>query len=430
MKTRKLFEIVGSMIIVVLFAQSTFAENYIGYGWSAADTPSEAVSEALNMARQTLPDREISYILYFTTIDYDSQAVLQAFQEHTAPDVQIHGATSAVGTMGSNNWREGGSVALLAFATEQIAFGVGHAEIGEDPIEAGYRAALAAQNNAGKNDELPKIVLISGTLGHEEKLIQGIETVFGSNTPILGGTPSDNDLSGQWKQYSRGMVTTDGLVLTALYTDLEIGFEYSTGTGYLKQEFSGIVTKSDGHIIYEIDHRPAADVYNEWLNGSITEQVETGGSVVFEGIYDPLAHEVFSETTNKKHHLAIHPIRVILPEKALQVVAMTEEGQKITMLHGDKNAHRNRPAANALLARARGPKNAIAGAVLFTCGCTKLILETDEEIKNIVLRVNKVLNDKPFIGAFTAGEQGYIPGIGNRHQNIVSLVIVFGEEKS
>ncbi len=430
MKSRILFKIVGSMIMVVLFAQSALAANYIGYGWSAADTPSEAVSEALNMAQQALPDRGITYILYFTTIDYDSQKLLQAFQQHTAPDVQIHGLTSFVGTMGSKNWSEGGSVALLAFATEQIAFGVGHAEIGEDPIEAGYQAALEAQKNAGKKDEPPKIVLISGTLGYEESLIQGIEAVFGNKTPILGGTAGDNDLSGHWKQYSRNMVTANGLVLTAFYTDLEVGFEYSTGVGYLKQDLSGVVTKSEGHIIYEIDHRAAADVYNEWLGGNITKQVETGGSLIFEGIYDPLAQELFSETTSKKYYLTIHPLQVILPEKALQVGAITKEGQKISILHGDKNAHRNRPAANALLARARGPKNAIAGSVLLTCGCTKMILETDEEIKNIVLRVSKVLNGKPFIGAFTFGEQGYIFGIGNRHQNIISLVIIFGDEKT
>ena len=46
----------------------------------------------------------------------------------------------------------------------------------------------------------------------------------------------------------------------------------------------GVVTKSDteNRIIYQIDGKPAAEVYNEWVGGSIATLMKKGGPIPFE----------------------------------------------------------------------------------------------------------------------------------------------------
>jgi hypothetical protein len=36
----------------------------------------------------------------------------------------------------------------------------------------------------------------------------------------------------------------------------------------------------------------------------------------------------------------------------------------------------------------------------------------------------------PCIGAFTFGEQGPVPGVGNRHQNLIQNILIFGKNES
>ena len=52
---------------------------------------------------------------------------------------------------------------------------------------------------------------------------------------------------------------------------------------------------------------------------------------------------------------------------------------------------------------------------------------SEEERAKMTLLINSELGGIPFIGTFTFGEQGFIPGVGNMHGNLVNSMIIFSE---
>ncbi|MHC1600020.1 MAG: FIST N-terminal domain-containing protein [Candidatus Methanospirareceae archaeon] len=115
--------------------------------------------------------------------------------------------------------------------------------------------------------------------GEEEEILAGIEEVTGKDVPVFGGSSGDNDITGKWKQFANERVYSNGISLTAIYTDLKVG--WALEAGYKRSEYRGTITKAEGRTIYEIDNQPAAEVYNYWTGGKVVaEELETGCSVL------------------------------------------------------------------------------------------------------------------------------------------------------
>ena len=77
----------------------------------------------------------------------------------------------------------------------------------------------------------------------------------------------------------------------------------------------------------------------------------------------------------------------------------------------------------------KNQKNKLAGAIHAYCRAAAFgqIGKYLEELQKIVFEMKKEMNGKPFIGGFTAGEQGNIKGYGCFHGNLSSSMVIFGE---
>lgn len=405
---------------------------WTGFGRSQKESEKKAAQEAVNMMKAQLKGEDPDWLMLYSTITYDSQVLLSEISALLGPEVKIQGGTSFEGVFNTLGWYSGKAITLLGISSEKIDFGVGGVEIAESGREAGQKAIRLAISDAKKTEqEKPKLILMTSALGVEEEILLGIADVVGKEVPVIGGSSGDNKLTGEWKQFANGKVYSNGLVLTAIYTDLRIGYHFSSGIGYLSTDKVGIVTKAEGRTIYTIDNRPAAEVYNEWLEGEITEEVETGGSLLFRGIMDPLV-QLIKDERGITHYLTIHPIQVNLPEKSLSSLAVTKKGEIISIMHGTLEAHLLRGPLVARMARAQGKiaKDEVAAALFIVCACTHMVLEKlpgflDDNLGELIRGLNQIFGGAPFIGTFTFGEQGYVPGIGNRHQNLITNVVVF-----
>ncbi|NAT10678.1 hypothetical protein C4E22_03900 [ANME-1 cluster archaeon AG-394-G06] len=191
------------------------------------------------------------------------------------------------------------------------------------------------------------------------------------------------------------------------------------------------MTRAEGRIIYEIDNRPAAEVYNDWTGGTIVaEELETGGSVLSKTTFYPLAKVIKKEET--EHTLSIHPLSINATDHSLEVFANVEEGDKVMLMHGDWELILNRALTTptkALESEALS-KDDVSFGIYTYCAGSMLAIPEEERPKMPAL-VKTAIGDAPFIGTFTFGEQGHIPGIGNVHENLVNsmVVIVFTEKE-
>ena len=400
----------------------------VGCGWSDNNDEVKAVEEAVSSVRTQLGAKSPEFAIFFSTVGYDSNKVLSEVRQ-LLPGVQVYGGTSCLAVQTKEGFHVGekGSLALLAVASKNISFGVGGVSIDDftSAREAGKAAIQAAIDATGKKGT-PKLVLITSSVGREEELLAGIEDVIGKDVPVLGGSAGDNTITGEWKQFANENVYSNGISLTAIYTDLKIGWAYEAG--YLRSENRGTITRADGRIIYEIDNLPAAEVYNDWTGGTVVaEELETGGSILSDASYYPLAKIIKNE--GKEYTLSIHPLSINATDHSLEVFANIEEGDEVMLMHGDWELLLNRALTTptkALESESLSKEDVSFGVYTY-CAGTVLAIPEDERPKMPVL-VKTAIGDAPFIGTFTFGEQGHIRGVGNLHGNLVNSMIVFTEK--
>ena len=400
----------------------------VGCGWSDNNNETIAVEEAVSSVRTELGGKSPEVAILFSTAGYDSDRVLKEVRR-LLPGVQIYGGTSCLAVQTKEGFHAGekGSLALLAVATEDITFGVGGVSIDDFPSAKGAgKAAIQAAIDAAGEEGTPKLVLMTGSVGNEEELLAGIEEVIGKDIPVLGGSAGDNTITGEWKQFANEHVYSNGVSLAVIYTDLKVGWAYEAG--YLRSENRGTITRADGRRIYEIDNRPAADVYNDWTGGTvIAEELEAGGSILSKTSYYPLAKIIKQE--GQEYTLSIHPLSINGTDHSLEVFANVEEEDEVMLMHGDWELLLNRALTTptkALRSESLSKEDVSFGIYTY-CAGTMLAIPEDERHKMPVL-VQTTIGDAPFIGTFTFGEQGHIRGVGNLHGNLVNSMIVFTEK--
>ena len=197
---------------------------------------------------------------------------------------------------------------------------------------------------------------------------------------MLGGSAGDNDISGEWKQFANENVYSNGISLTAIYTDLKIGWAYEAG--YLRSENRGTITKAEGRTIYEIDNLPAAEVYNDWTGGTVVaDELETGGSILSDTSYYPLAKIIKNE--EKEYTLSILPLSINATDHSLVVFANIEEGDKVMLMHGDWELLLNRALTTPTkaLESENLPKEDVSFCIYTYCAGSMLAIPEEERLK-------------------------------------------------
>jgi len=274
-------------------------------------------------------------------------------------------------------------------------------------------------------DSKPDIIFMTAAPGEEEGILDGIADVVGRDVPVFGGSSADNDITGKWHQFANSNVYSNGVVLAAVYTDLKVGYTYEAG--YLRSTEQGVVTRAKGRVIYEIDNESAAVVYNRWLGGKFDDIMENGGSILSRATFHPLAKTIRGER-GQTYYVSIHPLSIDLPQKSLTVFANVNTGDNISLLQGNWEMLLNRCYSTPAKACLQGEltKDESSFAVFTFCGGTMLAIPEDDRAKMPAL-VKEAIGSTPFIGVFTFGEQGFLPGFGSAHGNLVSSMVVFGE---
>ncbi len=406
-------------------------EVKVGYGWSVKNDVKEAVQEAVSAA---LKDTEETpeYAVLYSTSGYDSEELSKELNR-LLPNTKIHGGTSmkAVFTRDGYHIGEKASLALLVVSSPEIDFGVGGADInGLTAEQAGELATLAAIKDAGREGEIPKLMHLIGSFGNESGILDGIANVVGNDVPVIGGTAFDDDMSGKWNQFANNEVYVNGLSLTAFFTDLKIGWAFESG--YKRTKHSGVVTNAVYGTIYEIDNRPALDVYDEWTGGLVTkikndlEELPETLVVVEETALFPFARIIYGER-GEVHYFPMHPFFWDFKDGSVGVGVAVETGDEVTVVHGtwEINLNHAQTTPSKALAKENIKKGEGYFAIFSYCGGKMLTLPEDERSK-IPLVANGALGNVPFIGGNTGGEQGFLEGVGNEHGGLRTAIIVVG----
>ena len=117
-------------------------------------------------------------------------------------------------------------------------------------------------------DAVGLIVFPDGYTANVDQFLAGLEGDLSSDQflPIWGGCSGENMGVVRIYQYSDDEVVSDGVAYALLSGEAQPSWDI--GIGYVLIGSERMVTRSQGNVIYEIDEKPALDVFQEYVPDS------------------------------------------------------------------------------------------------------------------------------------------------------------------
>jgi len=362
-------------------------------------------------------------VVVIATVSYALDEVVSTLRE-LAGDVPFQGGTSCGGVMTDEGFFGAGGYGLAIFGLADDAgqFGVGVASIAGAPRAAGRAAVKQAMVAAGCEGEMPSAVWMITTPGGEEEVVRGIEEIVGPDVPLVGGSAADDTIEGNWRQLSKGGVHQDCVSVVAIYASGRVACAFHSG--YDPTAHTGVVTKSSDRTLHEIDGRPAARVYDEWTSGAIGDTLEEGGPLLAKTNLHPLGRKV-TEVRGVPYFVLSHPERSYA-DGSMHLFTDVAPGERLVCMTGSVQNLVER-AGNVVRSASRAgdlsEQDVAAGLVIFCGGC---FLTVRERIGEVHTKLVSAMGGKPFLTAFTFGEQGRVGDAGNRHGNLMISALLLG----
>jgi len=227
------------------------------------DPDSEAaIEDTLTQCEQQLGEHQPQAGILLAAVDFDYEQLL-AIIDRTYPGLELIGGTTD-GEISSVMGFEQDSIALMLFSSDRVTIraGIGH-HVSQDEAAAADTAIAMALGEGSIDAVKFAITLPESLTTSAVVVIKALEQSLQSRVPIFGGLTAD-----QWRfkrtyQFHKTDVYTDAVPV--LLFSGSIAFSYGVASGWQPIGKTGTVTKVINNIVYEIDHRPAIEFYQNYL---------------------------------------------------------------------------------------------------------------------------------------------------------------------
>jgi hypothetical protein len=331
----------------------------------------------------------------------------------------LHGGSSCLGIM-TQAGVSTSSVGALAIWDCAGSYGTASADLGNDAFAAAVHATKSALAAAGRSGEIPDLIWLTVAPGQEEQVIEGIRSAVGPSVLIVGGSSADNDVSGQWEQFGPSQTHANGVVVSVLFPSVPITSAYQSG--YAPTGKSGVVTRVAGRRLFEIDGQPAAKVYHSWTDAQVPMAGASPVSILADATLWPLGR-ITRQIAGVPFHLLSHPA-VANPDGSLDLFADLSEGDHIWQMQGSADSLVSRAGRIARQAH-DDAGGAVSGALVVYCGGCMLAVR--DRMDEVCAGITDALEDVPWLGVFTFGEQGVPAGGFASHGNLMISCTAFGQ---
>jgi hypothetical protein len=176
------------------------------------------------------------------------------------PNAHVIGCSSAGEIFGSTLADHSLTVAVLRFDKTPLQLSSAEIYSASDSYQAGRKIA----KDLMQEDLRAIFILAEGRHVNGSELVRGVNSVLPDDVPITGGLAGDGDrFEKTWVLHSRAL-HTNGIVGVGFYGP-HILYRYGSVGGWDLFGLERVVTRSEGNILYELDGRPALDLYKEYL---------------------------------------------------------------------------------------------------------------------------------------------------------------------
>jgi small ligand-binding sensory domain FIST len=384
----------------------------IGCGLSTGADPRVAAIEAGTDARQGLEGRSADLVVVFCSGGHLAapEATLEGVHEALAP-VALAGC-GAGGVLGTGREIEGGT----AVAVWAASLGTGHAVTFHAHAEPGSAEGevLVAGMPGAAGASAALLFPDPYSFPADRALSDLARTAPG--VPVLGGLSSARTLDGEAALFLDDAVVSGGAVGAVLH-GVEVLPCVSQGAAGIGPVLE--ISAVDGHVIRELDGRPALAALREAIEGLRRDERElvSGGlllGVAIDGAYAP----------SGGHDYLVRGIIGADPDAGtITVGAPVREGQ-VVRLHARDAGSADHDLRAGLELRSTALGGAAAGALVFTCnGRGQNMFGAPDHDADAV---DEELGGAPSAGFFAAGEIGPVGGENFLHGFTATVAVFAG----
>jgi hypothetical protein len=391
-----------------------------GVGMSRHHNPTvagrEAAEQALEKAGVSKPD----FVLMFGSIGYDQHSLVQAVREATG-GAPLTGC-SAEGTINGEDADESGfSVVVTAISSDDLQWHNGLAAgLEAEPRAVGMRVAKDLMPHLSADtigllvfpDGLKDMVVPTNNL--VDNFFAGMEENLPSERflPMWGGgaNASFNNMLSPTYQYCDDEVTTDGVSYALLSGKARAGWAVSHACIPIGGE--RIVTRSKGNIVYEIDGKPAMEVFKEYIpEGALTHDRDW----FHYAISLSLCFKAPSYIKDEEYVVRGMP-SVSMADGSITVQSEVPEGTSIWLSSRDKEKVTTGFDRMAHQIKEQLGDEKPKLVFQFECGTRGKTMFREQEKLQILKRFRQSLDpDAPWAGFYTVGEIGPVEEHNLRH---------------
>ena len=391
-----------------------------GVGMSRHHNPNVAGREAAEQALEKAGLEKPDFVIMFGSIGYDQHSLVRAVREATA-GAPLTGC-SAEGTINGDDADESNfSVVVTAISSEELQWHHGIAAgLEADPRAVGQRVAKNLMPHLSAEtvglfvfpDGLKDFVVPTNNL--VDNFFGGLEENLPSERflPMWGGgaNANINNWAPPTYQYCDDEVITDGVSYALLSGKARAGWAISHGCIPIGGE--RIVTRSKGNIIYEIDGKPAMEVFDEYIpKGALTEDRDWFRYAISLS----LCFRAPSYMKDEEYVVRGMP-SVSMADGSITVQTEVPEGTSVWLSSRDKEK-----VSNGFDRMAAQIKDQLGGekpklVFQFECATRGKLMFREQEKLQLLNRFRQSLDpDAPWIGFYTVGEIGPVEEHNLRH---------------
>lgn len=387
----------------------------IGVGLSTEIDPETAAQEAVRRAKINLHNKKVDLAIVFSSVDLASLNLLNGLSD-AVKNAPIIGCSGAAVICNQGIFKHG-IVALLLGLPQHVFFNTASVK------DIKIKSALSAGRELGEKllygfKDVRRdlsMILSDGLLEEGSNLIYGLQEKLGRSFPLVGASASDNMRFAKSYLYFNREIFSDGALGILWGGKLNFGLGIKHGWKPLGKPRT--VTAAQGNIVYEIDDKPAINIYEEYLGCDANKLQKELKRI---SVLYPIGIFLSGET-----EYLLRNIVSLEKGGALHFQGNVVTGSQIRLMIGTKEScfaatkQAAAEAKNRLLGA--NPDTAALGKntnnfVLVFNSASRYMLLRREAGKEIEIIQNEFGKDTPIVGLYTYGEQAPLRAVSYQGQ--------------
>ncbi len=221
----------------------------------------EALNEIVEQCQKKLGERQPKAGIIFSARDLEHDHILEGIDD-AWPGLELIGCTTDGEISSELGFRED-SITLVLFGSDRIEFAAGLGRDVSKDIPAACRFGI---ETAKAKSALPPAICITlpeSMTTSAQQIVEALGQHLGPNVPVIGATAGDGWRLESTRQFCGREVCSDAVPVLLLSGPLV--YSVAVESGWEPVGEPGLVTRSVGSVLREIDGRPAVDFYRRFL---------------------------------------------------------------------------------------------------------------------------------------------------------------------